>query len=161
MIGYTLCDDTLYDQVHQYRWHKNQSEYTQSTNRCDMFIIHQLIIKLSQIDMSQGMVIDHIDHNHLNNCKKNLRCVTVSENTFNRVKSEKCTSRYIGVHADSVGGFVSYLRHSKKRLFLGRYVNETVATYVVDQAGLIFYPKTPPRNSVHKSHGWWFDKENI
>ena len=44
-----------------------------------------------------GRIIDHIDHNRLNNRLDNLRVVTASQNARNRTKKANCSSQFRGV----------------------------------------------------------------
>lgn len=58
--------------------------------------MHRLII-----DCPEGMEIDHIDGNGLNNQKSNLRVCTRLENIHNIGKNRKNTSGYKGVYLDN------------------------------------------------------------
>ncbi len=44
-----------------------------------------------------GLYVDHKNHNTLDNRKSNLRVCTPAQNCFNRIPSERGTSRYKGV----------------------------------------------------------------
>lgn len=57
--------------------------------------MHRVVLGLDAQDIRIG---DHIDHNTLDNRKRNLRTVTRQQNTFNRKKSRAITSGYKGVH---------------------------------------------------------------
>lgn len=54
--------------------------------------MHRLIM-----GFPKGKCVDHINHNGLDNRKKNLRICTNKENKFNRLKSNNNTSGYKGV----------------------------------------------------------------
>ena len=54
--------------------------------------LHRVIL-----DCPEGMVIDHIDNNPLNNCRSNLRIVSQQQNIMNNGKSKRNKSGVIGV----------------------------------------------------------------
>lgn len=57
-----------------------------------MYLMNKYICK-----NDSKLVIDHINHNKIDNRLNNLRYVSVSNNNHNRKKSEKATSKYYGV----------------------------------------------------------------
>ena len=95
------------DLLERCRWYINKNRYV--VNSKGIFI-HRLIMGVDETDD----VIDHIDHDTLNNTKRNLRIVSKSENAMNR----KCD----GVTFDKLrnkwqAAIVAY----GKKYFLGRY----------------------------------------
>lgn len=54
--------------------------------------IHRLVT-----DCPRGMIVDHINHNTLDNRKENLRICTHQENMRNSFKNKNLTSKYKGV----------------------------------------------------------------
>ena len=53
------------------------------------------------LEIPQGMVVDHIDRNPLNNTRRNLRVVTQSQNIFNAKLPSTNTSGVKGVFWDA------------------------------------------------------------
>ena len=54
-----------------------------------MILAHRLIWNLYYGKIPEGMVIDHVDNNSLNNDIKNLQCITQSENIKRAEKTDK------------------------------------------------------------------------
>lgn len=85
-----LIDDHIYEHIKDYRISLNRP--TSNYCRCYIHIdgksilLHRYIYSLNK--NINGLTIDHIDRNPLNNKLDNLRLVTLSENNENRWKSQ-------------------------------------------------------------------------
>lgn len=109
-IGYTrsgiafMFDKEDYDLIKDKCWHTINNE---SKNRiyircvCDDYpngiFLHRLIMN---IENNNKVVIDHINHNTLDNRKKNLRIVTQQQNVLNTSLRSDNTSGAKGVYLD-------------------------------------------------------------
>lgn len=76
-VARTKIDKDDLEKVKQYKWCLNDFGYARSYK----IRLHQLII-----GKKEGLEIDHINHNRLDNRKQNLRHCTRSENNINRTK---------------------------------------------------------------------------
>ena len=74
---YALVDDTDFEWLNQYKWfaHYTNGHWYASSKLIDM---HRLIL-----NCPRGMVVDHINHNSLNNQRHNIRICTYSQNEQN------------------------------------------------------------------------------
>ena len=73
-----ILDDEDYKQLSKRKWYFSGAYAARFENRRVVFL-HKEIMK-----PETGQVVDHINHNKLDNRKSNLRVVTPSENSFNR-----------------------------------------------------------------------------
>jgi hypothetical protein len=121
---YAIVDPEDYEKLAKYRWHINRGRGTFYAARCQWdrkeqktksIKMHREIMKIED-----GLYVDHINGNGLDNRKANLRAVTIMENSWNMKKvRRKCWSRYKGVTWNSrrrkwiaqamAGGEVNYL----------------------------------------------------
>jgi len=72
-----LVDDADFDWLSRSKWHCSNDGYAVS----GVVVMHRLIM-----DAPDGMEVDHIDRNKLNNRRSNLRVCTHAENMRNIVK---------------------------------------------------------------------------
>jgi hypothetical protein len=86
--------DNFINHVMGYKFMMNKGYvvYSSTKDGLNSKFLHRIIM-----DCPEGMVIDHIDHNKLNNMKSNLRIVTQQQNEMNRSKNKNNKSGVIGV----------------------------------------------------------------
>ena len=115
-----IVDEDDYNVLKRWRWRVNNQGYAVRTTTNKQISIHQQIM-----GVIEGMEIDHIDRNKLNNTKENLRFVTRSQNNLNRPIDPRNKVGYNGISICKTGSY--RVRISTKEL--GRYktLEEAVA----------------------------------
>jgi len=140
----TLVDDEDYEELSKYRWHGGggRNEYTCPVRweKGKSVYMHRQIMKCPK-----GMVVDHIDHNRLNNTKSNLRICTVSQNTQNK----KDNGKFQGVHWDNTHKkYRSRIRVNGERKHLGYFDDLNVAALHYNEAAKQYYGEQAKLNKV-------------
>ena len=76
-----MVDDEDYDMLMQWHWCASGTghKYAARKSKHRVIYMHRLIT-----NAPKGMVVDHIDHNTLNNTRANLRVCTSSQNNMHR-----------------------------------------------------------------------------
>jgi len=137
---YAKVDTADYKRLRKYEWFaikKGKLYYVRrhasggKTKNGTLVYLHQEII-----DVPRGMVIDHINHDPMDNRCENLRPATHSQNICHRRKrSDAKTSKYKGVswRKDS-RKWVARITFEKKGIHLGLFRNESDAARAYDDA---------------------------
>lgn len=91
-----LIDDEDLQLIKNYTWGiskvgNNFYAITQIKQKC--FKMHRLILNIT----NPKTIIDHINHNGLDNRRQNIRQCTCSENLKNKKSKENSSSKYLGV----------------------------------------------------------------
>lgn len=116
-----------YPHLNKYNWY-NHNGYIRTSISNKVVILHRYIFyELKKIIIPINHVIDHIDNNKLNNTRKNLRIVTKYENSRNKSKQEKCSSKYIGVSFNKNSKIWECNLHIKDIHLYANYKNENFA----------------------------------
>lgn len=97
---FALVDDEDYDSLMKFKWQakfRNNNWYACHSyaigKKTTTIPMHRMLLK-----PEKGKIVDHKDHNGLNNQRYNIRICTYSQNAKN--KSSHGSSKYLGVHHD-------------------------------------------------------------
>lgn len=150
-IGYTTnsnkkfyfdLDD--YDLIKNYCWWETTNGYIVSKN-----------IALHRIIMSAGKdeIIDHINHNKLDNRKCNLRKCTRGQNNINIGKRINNTSGYTGVfYKKDRQKWGARININGEKHSLGCYINKEDAIKARKQAEEMYFGEWSYHNSINKNN---------
>ena len=87
------------------------------------------------LDVPEGMVVDHINGNGLDNRKANLRVCSVAQNNCNRRPQRNCISKYKGVTRTRRGKpWRAVITINRKTRSLGSFASEIEAANAYDEA---------------------------
>lgn len=135
-LKWTYVDNEDYDYLNQWKWHCNaggyvvrNSKYDKSGKRYAIFM-HREILGLSYKD---GKYTDHINHNILDNRKKNIRVCTSAENQYNQKVYNNCLTKYKGVSWHKRDKkWVAGIRVNKVLKHLGYFEDKMIAALIYD-----------------------------
>ena len=130
---YTIVDAEDYERLSKYQWcavKERRSWYAKTLDKDGKRLaLHRLVL-----NAPKGLVVDHIDHNCLNNRRSNLRLCTQKQNNCNTLPRKGCSSKYKGVSFNKARKrFIAYIQHNKKRYFLGYFDDEIAAAKAYDK----------------------------
>lgn len=93
--------------------------------------VHRLVYENFYGPIPHKMVVDHIDHNPINNSHKNLQCISSRENASkDKWRKVGKKNRYVGVYFNKVTGtYQARIKIGDKRPSLGYFKCETAAHF--------------------------------
>ena len=120
--------------------YKNSEGYLISTSNNSHISIHRLIM-----NFPYNMVVDHINHNKLDNRKENLRTCTHQQNMFNVLLRSNNSSGVTGVCWDKKSNkWLAYITVNKKSINLGYYDNINEAIKIRQEAEIKYFKEYSP-----------------
>ncbi|MFH1369974.1 MAG: HNH endonuclease [Planctomycetota bacterium] len=142
---FAIVDPYDYDRLRRYKWRINRSNRTfyafctlsqGPILRPQVLWMHHLVLP-----PPDGLLVDHRNHNGLDNRRSNLRLATHSENIQNARKTKsKTSSRYKGVDfVKTTGKYRARIAVADKRLFLGSFSSELDAAKAYDEAAIEYF----------------------
>ncbi len=137
---FAIVDEEDYEWLCQYKWHaskKGRTWYAASQRSKKRLTMHRVIL-----NAPKGLVVDHINHNGLDNRKENLRLCTYAQNSQNSRPHNRLNkwSQYKGVTFDKKRNyFKALIQHNKKKYFLGSFKNEIKAAKAYDKKAREFF----------------------
>lgn len=126
-----LCSEEDYVPLKQFSWYKS-GEYVKMTSS-DWRLHRYVMIELMKKDVPRGMVVDHINRNKFDNRRENLRIIQSSQNSQNRSKSNKASSKFHGVCVvKKTGNFRARITDKGKVISIGTFSTELEAAAAYD-----------------------------
>lgn len=129
-----LVDDADFEAVNRFAWSayrygaKQTHLYAARRENDRMLMMHRFIL-----DAAKGAIVDHINHNGLDNQRANLRFCTHQENMRNRKKGAGGLCPFKGVEIDSTPGHGGIFYRARIRV-LGKIVRGRRFRNVVEAA---------------------------
>ena len=132
-VARALIDLEDVDIIKEYKWNLRNNDGYISNKKVGL--LHRLIM-----NPDNDMVVDHINHNKLDNRKSNLRICTQQQNTMNTSLSKNNTSGIAGICWDKLRSkWKSYININSKRINLGYFNTKKEAIEARKQAELEYF----------------------
>lgn len=134
-IARALIDLDDVDRVKNYKWGLHSCGYVEHGRHDNQILLHRLIM-----NPQDDMVVDHINHNPLDNRKSNLRICTQQKNVINKRKQSNNTSGTVGVTWNqSRKKWVAQIQINRKNITLGRFNTKEEAIQARKQAEIEYF----------------------
>lgn len=153
-----IVDDDLYPQLSQYKWYTMKPGQSalwyayrmvrvgpRKEGKRITYLLHREILGLSKGD---GLSVDHINGDGLDNRRANLRRATQQQNCFNKTKS-RGSSKFKGVYWHAERECWRAAIWKDRRIFpLGRFSNERDAALAYNAAAVRMFGDFAHLNEV-------------
>lgn len=145
ICAFAKVDDEDFDEINKIRWHMSSKGYAKYGMNC--VYMHQLIIGGSPFE---GLIVDHINRDVLDNQRSNLRFATRTENLAN-MGSKGGSSKYKGVGFHKASGkWAAQIQCEKVKYHLGVYSSEIEAAIAYNKKALELFGEYAKLNEIPK-----------
>lgn len=149
--GYSATvDDEDYAELSKYNWTilktggKVYAIRHLSGSSNSHILMHRQIL-----DLEDGVEVDHIDGDGLNNCRDNLRPATRSQNSWNRLYRPRGHSKYRGVYFKKrEHKWVAQLTYNNRSIHIGYFKTEEEAALAWNKLAMEMYGEYARLNDV-------------
>ena len=139
---FALVDDEDFERLSKFKWSASKKRdggymavrHSPRPNR------HTILMHRQIMNCPQGMDVDHIDHNQLDNRKAKLRICTHTQNLQNSLSHKGSKSRFKGVcwHKGS-HKWQALIRTDSHRIHLGYFASEIEAAKTYDAVAIKYF----------------------
>ena len=135
---YAIVDQDDFERLNKHKWHVCKSANTFYARRTIYTGKKRISIMMHRevIHPPENLLVDHINHNGLDNRKANLRLATCEQNSYNRIRFRKSqSSKYKGVRWNKqIKKWAVIICFNKKSKFIGYFEDEIQAAKAYDKA---------------------------
>jgi len=137
---YAIVDPERYEELAKYKWHVSWSrggKYAVRPVRSKKGgKYRQTIVRMHRVIIGarEGEIVDHINHNGLDDRIANLRIATPRQNNWNTRKRRcNCSSKYKGVHwSREMRKWRARIKFNGRTILIGDYDDERAAARAYD-----------------------------
>lgn len=148
-----------YDRLRKYEWFAQKGKncfYARGrlvgskTGEEKLTYMHQKII-----EVPKGMVVDHINHDGMDNRRASIRAATRAQNIRNRKKFAKSSgSKYKGIYwRKKTRKWEAQITFERKKIFLGCFRSEIDAAKAYDRAAIKYHGEFASLNFPQSGSG--------
>jgi len=152
---YAIVDDNFFEHTKNSGWYLTAKGYVCRREKKGEYkdLATRSFIYLSKavLEVEQNQIVDHINHNKLDNRKSNLRKASQQQNIFNRRKlsgSKNCTSKYKGVMLRPYNRWESAIKKDGKITYIGSFSTPEEAALAYNQKAQELFGEFAYLNSV-------------
>lgn len=157
-----LVDDEDFIWASWFSWYVNSHGYAVHTRWLRGKTHGVLMHRMMFMEIPEGMQVDHINGNKLDNRRCNLRLCTHSENMRNRKHQKGTSSKYKGVYWNKLAGkWQTRIKVKGKLKHLGYFHSEEVAAWAYDMYAKLYFGKFALLNSdIYGDLSWTYPEKN-
>lgn len=130
-----IVDDDKWHDLSTYKWNVNNYGYARAIINSKEHLMHAYLMNFDECDI----LIDHINHNKLDNRINNLRKTDARVNNHNRTKIKNTTSIYKGVSLCKNKKWHAKIGYNNKSISIGRFDNEKYAAIAYNKEAKKLY----------------------
>ena len=149
---YATIDAADYERAASFSWHTSISgnrTYAYSRINGRNVSLHRFLT-----NAPKGMVVDHIDHDGLNDRQSNLRVCTQRQNLYNS-RPKGRSSRFKGVCWDKHRErWVVHICYNGRNRFVGQFTDEIEAARAYDRMAVELFGEYAYLNFPEELHAW-------
>ena len=153
-LQHFFIDGEDFEKVNKYKWYLSKDKRRDNyylmyddrgpDRKGKILLLHRIIM-----DCPEGLVVDHINHNTLDNRKENLRICNKSQNAMNAIKQKNTKSKYKGVSINKITGkFIAYIKNNGKFEYIGAYSEENAAAIAYNKKAYEYHREFACLNEV-------------
>lgn len=133
-----------YERLNKYKWYavttRKSDKYLTAVRYETKMIGKPKTIRMHRelLDAKSGTIVDHVNHDTLDNRKNNLRICTHKENMMNQRKPENNSSGFRGVNKEK-GVWRARIYKNKEKISLGVFKNIFDAAFARKEAETLYH----------------------